>query len=181
MKFGRGDPRVVKGHQGVETMKSQISVDLHEKILDELRITSKESFDYDAFLSYSSRDKMTVLPVAERLKADGVSVWLDAWEIEPGDLIQRKIDDGLENSRNLVLFMSENAFSSEWSQLESNIFIFRDPSSCKRRFIPVRLDDSVVKASLKPFAYVDWRNKSEEEYSRLVAACRAGALVPLTS
>ena len=44
-------------------------------------------FEYDVFLSHSSKDKLTVRELAERLKADGVRVWLDEWEIRPGDLL----------------------------------------------------------------------------------------------
>ena len=35
------------------------------------------AFDYDVFLSYSSRDKKAVRALAKRLKDDGLRVWLD--------------------------------------------------------------------------------------------------------
>ena len=47
-----------------------------------------DDFRYDVFLSYSSRDRETVHPLAERLRGDGLRVWLDAWEIKPGDRIE---------------------------------------------------------------------------------------------
>ena len=61
---------------------------------------------WDVFLSYSSRDKAVVRPLAERLRADGLRVWFDDWEVERGGHIQSKIDEGLEGSRVLVLCMS---------------------------------------------------------------------------
>ena len=64
--------------------------------------------------------------VAVRLKKDGVKVWLDEWEINPGDSIPAKIEEGLERSRVLVLCMSANAFGSDWAQLECGTFRFRD-------------------------------------------------------
>jgi len=42
----------------------------------------------------------------------------------------------------LVLCMSANAFASDWAQLESGTFRFRDPLNKERRFIPLRLDDA---------------------------------------
>ena len=45
--------------------------------------TVQTTFEYDVFLSYSSKDKKTVHALAERLRGDGVRVWLDVWEIEP--------------------------------------------------------------------------------------------------
>lgn len=62
-----------------------------------------DTFRYDVFLSHSSKDKQVVRELAERLKADGVRVWFDEWEILPGDSIFAKIEEGLENSRVLVL------------------------------------------------------------------------------
>ena len=60
-------------------------------------------FEYDVFLSYSRKDKETVHALAERLRGDGVRVWLDVWEIEPGDPIGMKIQHGVEKSRTMVI------------------------------------------------------------------------------
>src|SRR5215468_6867402 len=112
-----------------------------------------EDFQFDVFLSYSSKDKAVVRTIAERLRADGLRVWLDDWEIRPGDHIQAKIEEGLEHSRVLVLCMSAQAFGSEWAQLESYTFRFRDLLNKDRRFIPLRLDDAPIKSSLAQFRY----------------------------
>ena len=60
--------------------------------------------------------------MAERLRTDGLKVWFDEWQIKPGDNIPKKIEDGLEDSRLLVLCMSAHAFGSEWAKLEANTF-----------------------------------------------------------
>ena len=52
-------------------------------------------FQYDVFLSHSSKDKAVVRARAERLKGDKPRVWLDDWEIQPGDHIATKIEAGL--------------------------------------------------------------------------------------
>ena len=62
-----------------------------------------ETFNYDVFISHSAKDKSAVRELAERLRKDGLRVWLDDWEIKPGDLILLKIEQGLEQSRTLVL------------------------------------------------------------------------------
>ena len=36
-----------------------------------------DEFQYDVFLSHSAKDKAVVRPLAERLRTDGVEVWLD--------------------------------------------------------------------------------------------------------
>ena len=131
-----------------------------------------DTFTYDVFLSHSSKDKDVVRPIAEQLKADGVRVWFDEWEIKPGDSIPAKIEDGLECSRVLVFCMSANAFGSDWAQLESGTFRFRDPLNKERRFIPLRLDDAPIKGSLAQFLYVDWVSLNpKKQYSKLLEAC----------
>ena len=131
-----------------------------------------DNFRYDVFLSHSAKDKDTVHGIAERLKQDGLQVWFDEWEIKVGDSIPSKIDQGLEASRVLVLCMSANAFTSDWAELESQTFRFRDPMNKERRFIPLRLDDAEIKVSLAHFAYVDWRPDARAQaYPKLLAAC----------
>lgn len=107
-----------------------------------------DGFRYDVFLSHSSEDKSTVRQLAQRLKSDGLKVWLEEWVIGPGDAIPLAIEKGLEESRVLILCMSDAAFGSEWVAIERQTVMFRDPTNQKRRFIPLRLDDSPIKDSL---------------------------------
>ena len=131
-----------------------------------------DEFEYDVFLSHSSKDKAVVRPLAERLQKDGLKVWFDEWVLKPGDSIPAKIEEGLEHSRVLVLCMSANAFGSDWTQLESGTFRFRDPLNKERRFLPLRLDDAPIKGSLAQFLYLDWTTDQQLSYSRMLAECR---------
>ena len=132
-----------------------------------------EPFTFDVFLSYSSKDKAVVRDLADRLRKDGLNVWFDDWVLKPGDSIPAKIEEGLEQSRVLVLCMSANAFGSDWSQLEAGTFRFRDPLNKERRFIPLRLDDSPIKGSLAQFLYISWRaGDRAQQYSTLLDAAK---------
>jgi len=108
-----------------------------------------DQFQYDVFLNHSAKDKSAVRPLVERLRKDGLKVWFGEWELKPGDHLQKKIDDGLENFRVLVLSMSANAFGSNWAQLEAGTFRFRDPLNKERRFISLRLDDTPIEGPLR--------------------------------
>lgn len=136
----------------------------------------EEDFNYDVFLSHSTKDKPTVRAVAERLRTDGLRVWFDEWELKPGDSIPSKIEEGLKHTRVLVLCMSSNAFGSEWAQLESYTFRFRDPLNKDRRFIPLRLDESPIEGSLAQFLYINWLpDERDQAYAKLLEACRPPA------
>ena len=132
------------------------------------------AFQFDVFLSHSTKDKAVVRPLAEKLRNCGLKVWFDEWVLKPGDSIPAKIEEGLEHSRTLLLCMSGNAFGSDWAQLESQTFRFRDPLNKERRFIPLRLDEAPLKGSLAQFLYINWRHPERElEYGKLLDACRA--------
>jgi hypothetical protein len=77
--------------------------------------------------------------------------------------------------------MSAQAFGSEWAQLESHTFRFKDPLNKDRRFIPLRLDTAPIKGSLAQFLYVNWLPEDrEQEYAKLLEACRPPAKPPAT-
>src|SRR5262252_6193677 len=125
-------------------------------------------FVYDVFLSHNAKDKPAVRELAVRLKQDGLRVWFDEWVIKPGDSIPFKIEQGLEQSRTLILVMSQNAFTSEWVTLERHTVLFRDPTNAERRFVLLRLDAAEIMDTLKQFAYIDWRQKTSAQYTRLL-------------
>jgi hypothetical protein len=102
----------------------------------------RDEFSYAVFLSHSAKDKAVVRDVAERLRKDEVKVWFDEWVLKPGGSILAKIEERLERSRVLVLCMSANAFGSDWAQLESATFRFRDTLNQGRRFIFLRPDNT---------------------------------------
>jgi WD40 repeat protein/uncharacterized protein YbaR (Trm112 family) len=133
----------------------------------------QSKFSFDVFLSHNSKDKPLVRRLAERLRAEGVRVWLDEWLIQPGDDIYLTIERGLETSRTLVLCMSPNAFGSDWVGLERSTVLFRDPSNADRRFIPLMLADCDPPDTLRRFKYVDFREESDTVFEKLLTACRA--------
>ena len=122
-----------------------------------------DEFGYDVFLSHSAKDRAVVRPVAKRLRKDGLRVWLDDWEIQPGDNIPARIEEGLEHSHVLVLCMSANAFGSGWAQLEASAFWFRDLLNTGRRFIPPQLDNTQVNSPLVRFLHVNWLRADPEQ------------------
>ncbi|MBY5904167.1 glycosyltransferase [Rhizobium leguminosarum] len=136
-----------------------------------------DEFTHDVFLSHSSKDKAIVRSLAEGLRSAGLQVWFDEWEMQPGDAIFTKLEEGLEHSRVLALCMSANAFASDWAELESTTIRFRDPLNRERRFVPIRLDETPAKGSLANFLSVSWNpNSPDIDLQRIVTACRGERL-----
>ncbi len=118
-----------------------------------------EDFQYDVFLSHNAKDKPRVRRLAERLKAAGVRVWLDEWVIQAGDIIALKVDEGLEQSRVLLLCISPAALASGWVALERSTAVHRDPANAGRRFIPLLLGDCALPDTLRRYKVLDFRYK----------------------
>ncbi len=130
------------------------------------------TFNYDVFLSHNSNDNPQVRRLAKRLQAAGLRVWLDDWIIKAGDIISLKVDQGLDQSRALILCISPNALQSGWVALERSTAIHRDPENANRRFIPLLLTDCELPDTLRRYKYVDYRKEAESAFEELLAACR---------
>jgi hypothetical protein len=73
----------------------------------------------DVFLCHSSADKeIYVRPFAAALVANGITYWLDEAEIGWGDRITEKINEGLANSRYVIVFLTETFLKRRWPQTE---------------------------------------------------------------
>lgn len=134
-----------------------------------------DNFSYDVFLSHNSKDKPSVRRLADRLKQAGLRVWFDEWCIRSGDIISLKVDEGLEQSRVLLLCVSPNALASGWVALERSTAVHRDPSNDGRRFIPVLLAECELPDTLRRYKYVDFRGDGDVSLEELLTACRPEA------
>ena len=67
------------------------------------------SEQYNVFLSHALLDGAWVHALATELKRLGLRVFLDAWELRPGELIATGLSEGLERSRFLVLVLSASS------------------------------------------------------------------------
>src|ERR1019366_4346572 len=130
------------------------------------------NFQFDVFLSHNAKDKPRVRRLAERLKSAGLRVWFDEWNVRSGDIIALKVDEGLEQSRVLLLCISPNALASGWVALERSTAVHRDPSNDDRRFIPLLLADCELPDTLRRYKYVDFRGEAEAAFAELLEACR---------
>src|SRR5262245_54579569 len=131
-----------------------------------------DNFLYDVFLSHNSNDKPRVRHLAERLRNAGLRVWFDEWNIAFGEIISLKVDEGLEQSRVLVLCISPNALASKWVALERSTAIHRDPSNEGRRFIPLLLANCELPDSLRRYKHLDFREETDSAFAELLAACQ---------
>jgi hypothetical protein len=90
-----------------------------------------DDFQYDVFLSHNAKDKPRVRRLAQRLKQAGLRVSFDEWNVRSGDIIALKVDEGLEQSRVLLLYTPRLRSHRAHVALERSTAIHRDPAQCR--------------------------------------------------
>lgn len=85
-----------------------------------------EQKQYDVFISHASEDKDEVVrDLAIALRAAGLEVWYDEFELKIGDSLRRKIDKGLANSRFGIVVLSQAFFGKGWAEYELDGLVTR--------------------------------------------------------
>jgi hypothetical protein len=101
------------------------------------------------YLAHASEDHTTLAkPLAERLMANGVDVWLDEWEIHAGDSLRRKMEEGLANCTHFVVILTPNSLHKPWVETEIDAGFVRAVGG-ESHFIGLRAGVGV--SELSPF------------------------------
>lgn len=104
------------------------------------------------FISHSSRDKPVVKALAAGLEARGIEVWLDAWEIGPGDDVVAAINRGLEEADAGLVVFSDHSQDSRWVEAETSYLTWARIEEGKV-LIPVMAEEGAwVPPLLRPLA-----------------------------
>jgi TIR domain-containing protein len=93
---------------------------------------------FDVFLSHNSKDKPIVEQIAHRLEAKGLKVWLDKWNLVPGDPWQEELEKALDDSQTVAIFVGPNSISP-WENEEMRSALEVRVHDKTRRVIPVLL------------------------------------------
>lgn len=97
---------------------------------------------FSVFLCHSSADKPLVDKVFNELHKAEIRAWYDRYEIEAGDSITDKINDGLRSSKFGLFFMSKNFFDRQagWPIKEANYFFQKSTRAEKKTYIVLNID-----------------------------------------
>lgn len=112
-----------------------------------------------AFLCHSSTDKLVVKEIAEYLENNNIEIWLDEWEMTPGDSLTSKISQGLESSDRIIVFISPESVESNWVKQELSAALGMEINGFKgeKFIIPVLLNNlTLMPIMLCDKFYVDF-------------------------
>jgi len=126
----------------------------------------------DVFLSHAHPDKQKfVLPLVQELEKRRISYWLDEGEIRWGDKIGTSINNGLNTSRYVVVFLTDAFFGRNWTETELSAALSRENSEGRIVVLPVIVGNpEIILAAhplLKDKSYVRWDLGVKEVANRL--------------
>jgi hypothetical protein len=82
---------------------------------------------FDVFLAYAWQDSSQFAQdLANALQAHNLRVWLDQEQVQMGDDLFQKIDEGMDQSRYGLVILSPHFFNSAWSSRELDALIKRE-------------------------------------------------------
>lgn len=95
------------------------------------------------YLAHASEDHESLAkPLAERLMAAGIDVWLDGWEIRPGDSLRQKMEQGLADSTHFMVLLTPRSIGKAWVEREIDAGFLRAVNG-ESRFVGLRIGVAV--------------------------------------
>jgi len=117
----------------------------------------------DVFICYTSKDReQYVTPFIQELSKSGISYWVDIGEIGWGDIIFKKINEGLEISRYVVVFLSQHFMGRNWPEAELASALSLENAKGETVVLPIIIGDQ--KAILERYPLL--RGKSYTRWDR---------------
>ncbi|PON17750.1 hypothetical protein C2W62_11590 [Candidatus Entotheonella serta] len=121
---------------------------------------------YDIFISYRTTYTDWVEALAHNLKAQGYTVFLDRWELQPGQSFGGDIDIALRNSRCAILVATPDASESGWVQQEPELMIRLKNSGSGFFYIPIVMGAFPDLPFIDTVHAVDFGDSDPETYRR---------------
>ena len=120
-----------------ENSKNQLIISALEL---EKKDVQKESY-HGVFLSHTSKDKPFVRKLKEDLESHGVEeIWIDEAEIQIGDSLTKKIEEGLEKTKFICVVLSPESIESNWVQKELEVAMTREITSGEVVVLPIIIE-----------------------------------------
>jgi hypothetical protein len=136
---------------------------------------SRDDFRYDAFISYSRKNRDWVLSrLLPRLEREGIRICIDERDFEIGAPVLENIENAVDQSRKTLLVLTPEWVESRWAAFESLLLQTDDPTGLTRRFLPLLVKPCELPRRLRVYTYLDLTDSTifDAEMQRLLQAIR---------
>jgi len=113
---------------------------------------------HDCFISYFSGDKEFVGWVDQQLQLRGIKTWRDEREIEIGDSMTDKIQEGLVDSHTFTIVLTPDALQRPWVKEELKAAYARKLAG-DLKILPILHKECDIPPFLADYKYADFRDE----------------------
>ncbi len=132
----------------------------------------------DVFLSYAADDAHFAEKLAESLKEDGISVWLDKAEIKAGDNWVTAISNAVQNTSVFIPIISKYSSRSNYFSSEIAAAIAAKAQDSRKKIIPILIErNSKIPSFIDQYQYMDMSSGTDlkESASKLASIIKTPA------
>ena len=131
----------------------------------------------DIFLSFAGEQRANVArPLRKALKRMGIVVWMDEYDIRPGELWQNKIQEAMDDARYIVAVVSREWLDKDWPRREAQkaVRLGRDH---QERVIPILVEVDPEDPDLQgdwmgAIQAIQWEGKPTSVAKKIAAVVR---------
>ena len=100
----------------------------------------------DVFICHASEEKTGVVrPLVEAFQKEGITCWVDEGEIQWGDSITQKVNEGLRISRFVIVVLSEAFIGKNWPERELYAVLNIEASTGVVKVLPLLVGDALAR------------------------------------
>jgi hypothetical protein len=126
----------------------------------------------NVFISHRKSDDREAEQLATEIRNAGHHVWLDMWDINIGDSIVERMNEGLEGASYLILCYSTSGVTSAWMGREWMSALAAQLNGEGVKILPVILTGGQPPFILKDMMYVDLTRDWAEGVKRLLRSIK---------
>ncbi len=123
-----------------------------------------QRFDYDVFISYSSKDKEWVRgELLRRIEIAGLKAFIDFRDFRAGAPSLKECERGIVRCRKTLLVLTPNYVASGWTEIENVMAQTLDPANESLRLIPLLKADCQKPLRIGALTHIDFTDGADQE------------------
>lgn len=126
--------------------------------------------EWDVFLSHNRADKARVRRLAKELTEQGLRVWFDEDAIPPGASIPLAVEEGIANSKTMILCLSPDFLENNWPQAERAAAQFADPANKGGSVLPVLFRQCQLPKLIGHLKYISYLRHTKKSLNEITQA-----------
>ena len=109
----------------------------------------------NVFISHRSTDTTIAEKIANDIRAHGHMVWIDVWELNLGDSLVERIDDGLQGASYFVMCLSADGVHTPWMSREWMSALATQLNTKTVKILPIKCSPGDPPAIMADVKYAD--------------------------